>query len=117
MDEADGVVGEIGAELGDDRGGGIVEARDSEENLVFSGIILAAVAGESFEHPGIEAVERLQDANGRRESGREARTAEKGARAPDGDEIVAKPGDGEERGEACDDGGEHSVVTHPDHAS
>jgi hypothetical protein len=98
--------------LANDGCGRIVEARDSEKDLVFAGIILTAVAGKSFEHAGIEAVERFENADGRSESGREAGAAEKGARAPDGDEEIAESGDGEERGEACDDSGEHPVVTH-----
>jgi hypothetical protein len=48
VDEADGVVGEVGAELGDDCCGGVVETRNAEKDLVFAGIILAAVAGKGL---------------------------------------------------------------------
>src|SRR6202034_907301 len=109
VDEADGVVRKLRLELVDDSGSGIVEARDAEENLVIAGVVLAAVAGKGFEHTGIEAMEWLENSDGGGESGRELRPAEKGTCAPEGDEEVAESGNGEQRGEAGDDGGEDHV--------
>ena len=107
-DELDGAIGEIGLELADDGAGGIVERGDAEEDFVWTGVVLAAVAGEGFGHAGIDAVDGLEDADGRGKVGsREARAAQKGAGAPEGDEVVGKSGEGEQSGEAGDDGGEH----------
>ena len=78
-DELDGVIGEVGLELANDGAGGIVERGDAEEDFVWAGVILAAVAGEGFGHAGIDAVDRLEDADGRgKVGGREARAAQKG---------------------------------------
>ena len=55
-DELDGAIGEIGLELVDDGAGGIVERGDAEEDFVWTGVFLAAVAGEGFGHAGIDAV-------------------------------------------------------------
>ena len=107
-DEANGVIGEFCLELADDGSGRIVEAGDAEEDLVFAGVVLTAVAGESFGHAGIEAVDGLKDADGQSEgSGGEGATAQISAGAPKGDQVVTEAGDGEQRCQAGDDGGEH----------
>ena len=66
------------------------------------------MAGEGFGHTGVDAVNRLEHADwGSESGGREAGTAQKGSGAPEGDEVVGESGDGEQGGEAGDDGREH----------
>ncbi len=106
FDDADGMIGKLLLKLADSDKGGVAERADAEQDLVFAGVVLAAMAGEGGVHLVIEAADRLQDADGGCVGGaRVAEVVDKGAGAPEGDKVVADAGPGEDGGDAGDDGG------------
>src|SRR6202012_3589356 len=66
-DDADDAIREILLELANGDKRGVAQRADAEEDLVFTGILLRAVAGEGGVHLMIEAADRLQNADAGRE--------------------------------------------------
>ena len=106
FDDADRVIREFLLKLVDGNERGVGERADAEEDLVLACILLHAVAGECRVHLVIEAADRLEDADRRREGGvLAAEAVHEGARAPQGEEVVADARPGEDRGDGGNDGG------------
>jgi hypothetical protein len=100
FDEADRVMGKLELEMLHRLDGRVIGRGYSEEQLVFSGIVLAAVAAKGVDHLGIAALERLEDADRWGKVGQfAAADGEEDAGGHHGLEKVDDAGNGENRGE------------------
>ena len=99
FDQSDRPIGELRLQLSGRRRGGIVHRRHAEDQLVFARVVLPAVAAERIHHARIEAFERFENADPRREPGQWAATPEeKHPRREEGGQIITHPGHGQNRG-------------------
>src|ERR1700722_10249671 len=88
-----------------------MERTDAEEDLDFSCVVLHAVASEGGVHLVIETADRLEDADRWCVGGMgTAKAVDEGARAPQGEQVVADAGPGKDGGDAGDDGGDEKGV-------
>ena len=105
--ESDRLIGKFALQLANGRNGEIIKRRDTEEKFEFAEIVLVAVRAKRIEHVGIEALQRFENGDARRE-GRKWRSTgrEKHARGDDGEEEVRYSCYGQDRGQRFNGQGE-----------